>query len=510
MTAALSPPIPVPPNSAYLRLEETFKRIELLREMQRQLDWDKRTMMPSGGSVTRGEQLALIATLRQETLNGSEVADLLDAAEADSDELDPWEAANLREMRHWWRHETAIPASLAAEQQRVISVSEAAWVTARQDNNFNAFRPHLEAQIAITRQIADAKAGALGLSPYDALHDAWEPGGRQSLIDPLFDQLAAELPGLIDAIIDHQSRQPAAPDLAGPFPIAAQTALSEDVMRRIGFDFAHGRLDPTVHPFCSGAPDDQRITTRFRDSDFTLALMATIHETGHALYESGRPRGRWRYQPVGRARGSALHESQSLIVEMQAARSDEFLGFLPHLLRQYFGDHAGFAPDALRRLYRRVQRSFIRVEADEATYPLHVVLRYRLEKAMLAGDLAVADLPDAWREGFRALVGAEVPDDRLGCLQDIHWAMGYFGYFPTYSLGAVTAAQLFAAATRDDPGILPALAHGNFAPLVAWLRQHVHGLGSRYSTEEIVCMATGAPVSADAFLAHIRTRYLAG
>ncbi len=279
-------------------------------------------------------------------------------------------------------------------------------------------------------------------------------------------------------------------------------------MERIGFDFAHGRLDISAHPFCGGTPDDVRITTRYDESDFARALMGVLHETGHALYQRGLPAS-WRLQPVGRARGMAVHESQSLLLEMQVCRSRPFLGYAAPILREAFcGDGPGWEADALYRRQIRVRRSLIRVDADEVTYPAHVILRYRLERAMIAGDLAPVDLPGAWAEGLRSLLGVAPGNDREGCLQDIHWYDGNWGYFPTYTLGALIAAQLFEAARHDVPEVTQAIAVGEFAPLLVWLRERVHSKGSLLSTDELVESATGRPLGSSSFERHLRERYL--
>ena len=252
-------------------------------------------------------------------------------------------------------------------------------------------------------------------------------------------------------------------------------------MERLGFDFHHGRLDVSLHPFCGGTPDDVRITTRYDEADFRSALMGVMHETGHALYERGLPAA-WRGLPVGDARGMMLHESQSLLIEMQVCRSRAFLAFAAPLLREAFGgDGPAWRADNLYRYYTRVEPGFIRVEADEVTYPAHVILRYDLERAMIAGDLDPADLPGAWNDGMRKLLGITPPNDRLGCLQDIHWYDGAWGYFPTYTLGAMAAAQIFQAAVAAEPAIPDGIARGEFAPLVGWLRANVHGKGSLLS-----------------------------
>jgi len=317
------------------------------------------------------------------------------------------------------------------------------------------------------------------------------------------------LPTLIAGALERQAARPPLLPLAGRFPVEAQRRLGVQLMERLGFDFEHGRLDVSLHPFCGGTPDDVRLTTRYDESNFTRALMGVLHETGHALYERGLPND-WRRQPVGHARGMSLHESQSLLMEMQACRSREFIEFLAPLLREAFGGSGqAWQADNLYRLYTHVERSLIRVDADEVTYPAHVILRYRLERALITGDLALADLPGAWNDGMRALLGVAPANDREGCLQDIHWYDGAWGYFPTYTLGAMTAAQVFDAAKRADPRILPSIAAGDFAPLLAWLRANVHAKGSRYATAEIIAQATGRPLDALSFERHIETRYLA-
>ncbi|MCX7932777.1 MAG: carboxypeptidase M32, partial [Rhodovarius sp.] len=295
-----------------------------------------------------------------------------------------------------------------------------------------------------------------------------------------------------------------------PFPIETQRMLAQAMAARLGLDFSHARLDESAHPFCGGTPEDVRITTRYREDDLAQALFGVLHETGHALYERGLPAA-WRRQPVGEAAGMAVHESQSLIIEMQACRGDHFLRFLGGELQRAFGGNpAAYAPENLARLWRRVQRGFIRVDADEITYPAHIILRFRLEQALIAGELEVADLPSAWNEGMQALLGITPPDDAQGVLQDIHWYSGAFGYFPSYTLGAMAAAQLMRAARAAVPGLDEALSHGDAAPLVGWLRSHVHGQGARLGFQELLVAATGKPLDPRDFEAHLTERYLGG
>jgi carboxypeptidase Taq len=326
-----------------------------------------------------------------------------------------------------------------------------AWRDARPASDFERAKGPLETLLGLVRQSAAARAEATGLTPYEALMDLYEPGARTARIDAVFAELAKILPPLVDEVLERQASGPAPLMPDGPFPVEVQRRIGERFMRLLGFDFNHGRLDPTLHPFCSGVPEDMRVTSRWDENGFFDGLMAVLHETGHALYEMGRPKD-WRHQPVGHARGMVMHESQSLLIEMQACRSPEFLSFAAPILRDEFGGSGpAWTRDNIHRLYTRVARSLIRVDADEVTYPLHVILRYRLERAMLAGDLAVGDLPGAFNQSMAELVGAIPEDDRDGCLQDIHWYSGTFGYFPTYTLGAMAAAQLFAAARKAEP-----------------------------------------------------------
>jgi carboxypeptidase Taq len=411
-------------------------------------------------------------------------------------------------MRRRWRHAAAVRGDLVEALSRAGTRCEMVWREARPAGDFAMVRDALAGLLGLVCELAAAKADAFGLSPYEALLDQYEPDGRVAEIDRLFDDLAAFLPGFVDDALAVQRARPDPLPPQGPFPVAAQRALGERLMEAVGFDFNHGRLDISLHPFCSGVPDDVRITTRYETDDFVQSLMGVLHETGHAMYERGLPAA-WRRQPVGTARGMAMHESQSLLVEMQVCRGPHFLEFAAPLMREAFGgDGAAWTVENLSRLYARVEPDFIRVDADEATYPAHVILRYRLESALIAGDMTVDDLPGAWNEGMKALLGLTVPDDRVGCLQDIHWYDGAFGYFPTYTMGALAAAQIYAAAQAAVPGVQDSIARGEFAPLMEWLRQNVHGRGSLLSTRDLLVEATGKPLETEAFKAHLKARYL--
>lgn len=493
--------------TAYFDLTAHFGRIAALSNAIGILQWDNDTMMPKGAAETRAESMALLHVMRHGLATDARIGGWLADAESDGS-LGVWEKANLREVRRVWTVDTALPADLVEASSKAISACEMRWRQARADSDFAGLLPYLGEVLNLQRQIGKAKGEKLGVSPYDALLNDYEPGGSSAKIDALFDDLAAFLPGFTQEAMAVQARRPALPALEGPFPTETQRALGLRLMSALGYDFERGRLDISTHPFCGGADNDVRITTRYDEADFTKALMGVLHETGHALYEQGRPQG-YMNQPVGAARGMSVHESQSLLMEMQACRSRQFLAFAAPLMRESFGGHGpAWETEAMWRRYTRVDPGFIRVDADEVTYPAHVILRYRLEKALIADEMPLAELPEAWNAGMKSLLGVTVPDDRVGCLQDIHWPSGGWGYFPTYTLGAMTAAQIFDAACRAEPAILPGIGKGDFSPLVGWLRANIHGKGSLLSTDDLLTEATGRPLDASVFKAHLRRRYV--
>ena len=494
-------------GSAYQTLEQRFKRLGVLGGVARILDWDSWTMMPVGGAGDRAEQSAAIALVRHELLTDPALGDLLDGAEHGVG-LDPWQRANLAEMRRRWIHANALDARLVEALAKAVTASEMRWREARPANDFAGFAPFMGDVLALVRESAVAKAEALGCDPYDALLDGFEPHGRAAEIDRLFDRLAGFLPDFLARVIDRQAAEPAPLALEGPFPLDAQRALGKRMMAAVGFDFNHGRLDESSHPFTGGTPDDVRLTTRYDEEDFTPGLMAVLHETGHAMYERGLPAA-WRYQPVGQAAGMSIHESQSLLLEMQACRSRAFADFAAPLIREAFGGEGpAWEAENIYRRNIRVEPGLIRIYADEVTYPAHIMLRYGLEKALIAGDLVLTDLPGAWADGMGELLGITPAADRDGCLQDIHWAIGAYGYFPTYTLGALNAAQLYDAARAADDDMEPSLARGDFKPLFAWLRPHIHEQGAALGAPALVEQATGRPLDVGVFERHLAARYL--
>jgi carboxypeptidase Taq len=493
---------------SYRELEARKKRASALNNAMGILQWDQQTMMPDGAAQGRASVLAELSVMLHEMETGSALSDLIAAAESEAGQLDAWQRANLREIRHQFTHANAMPADLVEALVLAQSDSQMTWRTARPNNDFNSLAPKLDALFRLKREEAAIKSAALGVTPYEALLDQFDPGRRETQVDAIFDDLERFLPGFVREVMEKQAAEPRPVLPQGPFSLEQQRMLSHEIMRVLGFPFVRGRLDTAHHPFSGGAEGDLRITTRYDEADFTKSLMAVIHETGHALYEDGLPR-QWRGQPVGNHRGMTLHESQSLLLEMQAARSEGFVRFiLPTIKRILGGAGPAWEADNMLRLYRRVEPGLVRVYADEVTYPLHVILRYKLEKAILADELGTRDLPLAWNDLMEQLVGIRPDDDRDGVMQDVHWPEGIFGYFPTYSLGAVAAAQLFTAAQRDDADIVPGLGRGDVTPLFSWLDQRIRSQGCLHMPDALIENATGSALDTAAFKASVQARYL--
>jgi carboxypeptidase Taq len=435
------------------------------------------------------------------------VARLLERAEAGASQLEDWPLANLHEMRRQRDHAIATPPSLIARLAKATSRAEVYWVEAKKANDFKILAPHLEEVVHLVRDKAALLGQARGLAPYDALVDGFTPGISTADIDTIFKALSRKLPSLINEAIEVQAAHPPIP-LSGKFSVSRQRSLSTDVLKSLGFPFDRGRLDESEHPFTEGVPGDIRVTTRFDLSDPFSGLLGAIHETGHAMYDLGLPM-KWRDQPVGRDRGLALEESQSLLFEMNLCRSRSFVKYLRPLLEKYL-QVTGPEWDEVN-LYRhliRVRRSLIRMDADELTYPVHIMLRYELEKKILEGSLPVADLPEAWNANLEQRLNIRPSGDVEGCLQDIHWAVGHFGYFPSYALGAVIAGQLNEAMRAAMPSLDEEVAAGHFGGVMDWLRDNVHGVGARLPTQELIKQATGKPLTAAAYLRYLEAKYL--
>lgn len=497
--------------SAYETLHDHFRRIGDLNHVGAIVQWDEAAMMPAGGGDSRGAAMATLSVTIHGMVSDPRVGEWLSGAEAQND-LDEWQRANVREIRRVHEQATCLTPKLVEARGLATARCEQAWRDCRAQNDWDSMVPLLAEVVTIVRDEAAMRANGSSLRLYDALLDYYEPGMRSVRVEPLFDALKQFLPGFADEVIERQAQNPALP-ITGAFPVDSQRELGLLMMKTLGFDFDHGRLDVSHHPFCGGIPDDVRITTRYNESGFVESLMAVLHETGHAMYEQGLPKD-WRGQPVGEALSMATHESQSLLMEMQACRTPEFISHLaPHAQRTFLGGESSdpaWSPDNLLKHYSKVEKGFIRVDADEVTYPLHVILRFELEKDLVEGSLEIADLPDAWNERMQAYLGLSTAGNFTdGCLQDVHWQAGLFGYFPTYSLGAMTAAQLFGAAKSATPGLMGDIANGDFSHLLGWLRKNVHGHGKLLGYDELLKTATGQELDVQYFMGHLRQRYLA-
>lgn len=464
-------------------------------------------MMPRGSADLRGEQLAALETECHALVTSPRVSRLLDRADANAQGLEEWQLANLREMRREREHAIATPQGLVSRLAKATARAEIKWIEARQKSDFSLFAPHLEEVVGLLRDKAALLGKALELDPYDALADEFSPGLRSAEIDAIFTTLGRRLPGLIHEVIDLQAANPPL-EITGRFSVSKQRQLATELMKALGFPFDKGRLDESEHPFTGGLPGDIRITTRFNPNDPLSGLMGILHETGHAMYDVGLPEA-WRGQPVGRDRGMAMQESQSLLLEMLICRNRPFLRYLQPLLEKAFGvSGPEWEVENLYRLLIRVRRSLIRVDADEVTYPVHIMLRYELENEILDGQLEVKDLPEAWNSRVEDRLGVRPKNDAEGCLQDVHWAVGSFGYFPSYAIGAVIAGQLYEALRSDRPALDEEIAAGQFSGLFEWLRQNVHRFGASLSAPELIRNATGKPLSAAAWLRYVEGKYL--
>jgi len=491
--------------SPYEELSSTWTRLHHLGHLQSIASWDRAAMMPPKGSEARSRALAEMSALLHRMRTDPRLAELLTRAEAES--LEPVQRANLAEMRREWRSSNALPEALVQASALATSRCEHAWRSQRPANDWAGFAVNLREVLRLARETALRLSQQMGVAPYDALMDQFEPGMSSAEVDRLFGDLQQWLPDLVRRARERQAHETVVLP-TGPFPKATQRALSLDVMALLGFDFDAGRLDESVHPFSGGVPEDTRLTTRYREDDLMQSLMGTIHETGHARYEQNLPR-ELLGQPVAYARSMGIHESQSLSFEMQLGRSRAFAGLLAPLLAKHFGAQAAFEPDNLHKLMTRVKPDFIRVDADELTYPAHVILRYRIERQLIEGTIAVDDIPALWDEAMAALLGVDTRGNyRDGCMQDVHWASGAFGYFPCYTLGAMYAAQWFAAIRAGSPDLDACIARGELAPVFDWLREHIWSQASRWSSNELAVRASGEALNPVRFRRHLEARYL--
>ena len=488
------------PSSPEARLYSLWSEVRNLGAAQSILGWDQETYMPPKGQAGRGRVLATLAGLHHARLTSAELGEAIDACleEAEPDSLAYAQAKEAKRIRD---RAVKVPAGLAREIAEATSAALAEWQQARKDSDFPRFQRSLQRILDLRRQ----QAAAIDPStrPYDVLMDEFEPGATEAELAPLFQGLQDELAPLIQAVSESGREVDESP-ARGRFPAEQQRAFGLMVAARMGFDFDGGRLDETTHPFCTGfGVHDVRITWRYQEDDFRPALFGIMHEAGHGLYEQGLPED-WEGQPLGAAVSLGIHESQSRLWENLVGRSRAFWEWaLPHF-RESFPGSSGVTVDSLWPALHTVKPSFIRVEADEATYNLHVAARFEVERALIGGSLEVAELPGAWNDAYDRLLGIRPASDADGVLQDIHWAMGMFGYFPTYTLGNLVAAQLFETAQGELGDFSESFRRGEFKELLDWLRARVHRRGSLRTPKELVREVTGRALSPQDFLAYLR------
>jgi carboxypeptidase Taq len=492
-------------GTSYERLLEALRVADLLGSVTSTLSWDQETMLPRGGTELRSEQMAMLSSMMHEKRTDPRVGEWLAESESDTGlNQDPAVASNLREIRRQYDRAVLLPDSLVREIAQTTTMSLQVWRDAREKSDFAAFAPWLEKVVRLSRAQAECYGGETADGLYDALMEGYEPGTRTSHIKLVFDDLRGRLTPLIRAAAE-SGHQPSDRIRRIQVPIARQQSFNRMVAERIGFDLNAGRLDTSTHPFCQGiGPGDTRLTTRYREDDFPDALSSTLHEAGHGMYEQGLPKREHPGQPLSEEASLGIHESQSRLWENMIGRSLPFWQWLlPIARRELSAELEQLSAEEAYLAVNRVQPGLIRVDSDEATYNLHIMLRFDLERALLSGDLNVRDLPDAWNARMLEDLGVTVPDDRRGALQDVHWAMGAIGYFPTYTLGNLYAGQLWEAIGRELPDTADRVAEGEFGELLEWLRTRIHRHGRRFSAGELCEEATGSPLSAAPFMRYL-------
>ena len=497
----------VKPSGPFDELVQRLQRAHTLGTVGDLLAWDEQVNLPPGAAEQRAAQHAALAEVHHAAASDARIGELLAALEADEKNLTPDQRAVVAHARRDYDRATQLPADFVREKAAQGSRGYHAWARAKAENDFASYAPVLEKNL----EFAQREAAYLGRgdAPYDYALDKHDPGLTAVTVDRLFAELKRDLVPLVRAITAspraEQARAVAA-RLKG-FPVDAQRVFLREVTAALGFDYARGRIDVSLHPFCSGTGSDVRMTTRFNADQPLDALFSSIHETGHGLYEQGLPVAQLG-TALGLHAGMAMHESQSRLWENQVARSRAFWRHFEPRWRELFpAQTAGVTSDELYLAVNAVEPTLIRVDADEVTYNLHIVLRFELEKKLFTGELAVRDLPAAWRTAAKELIGLEPVTDREGVLQDVHWSDGAFGYFPSYCLGNMIAAQLWARVRAVRPAVEEECARGDFAWLLGWLRDHIHALGRRFSATDLVQRVTGEPLSPRHLVTYLRERY---
>lgn len=492
--------------NALTELQEHFQTLHNLGHAAQYLSWDEAVIMSDEGGDARAKSLATLHKISHEMATAPKIGELIESAKHVASSK--WDQANLRVIERRWTRTTALPVDLVVASSLATSKCEQSWRLNRKANNWDEVKPLLTEVFNLTKQKAEILGEKLGLAPYDALLDGYEAGLTREFIDPIFAELTRFLPEFVNSVI---AKQPHCVSLKGEYPATRQMDLAKKLMPPLGFNFRRGRVDTSDHPFTCGDLWDTRITTRFGADDFLESMYAVLHETGHALYQQGLPEDRYD-QPVGGSLGMMIHESQSLFMEQQVCRSKGYLSYVLPILTEALQvnpqDEKWSVLNFTRNVHH-VEKGFIRVEADECTYPLHVILRYELENSLFDGSLTVDDLPEAWNELMDRYFGLDtIGDFANGVMQDVHWYAGLMGYFPCYTLGALTAAQLYQTFESANPSAEVQFANGNFEPVVSWLRDNVHSKAQLTSGFDRIVEITGKPLNTEAFVSHVTRRYL--
>ena len=495
----------------YKELEKKWKEICLIHDAMGILEWDKSTMMPEGSYEERTEQLTNLNVLSHKMTIDKQFYGYIKKSEK-LKKLNSWERKNLKLIKKLYIRNNVLDAKLLRKISKAESSCEMQWRKSKSKSDFKSLIPKLEEVIKLTKIKAKIHSSVFKCSLYDAQLDHYEMGLKSDKIDVIFDQLISFLPDLLKEVLNFQKKKkkiiPLKKDLFPDLPEILER-MNKKFMGALGFNFLYGRLDVSAHPFCGGTYRDVRITTRYEKNYFD-SLMAVLHETGHAFYNLGTPE-KWKYQAVGEPLGMAVHESQSLFWEMQVCRSYEFLKFAMSIFEKWGGLEINKKENNAENFYKiftKVKPSFIRVNADEVTYPLHVILRYKIEKELIEGNMKVKDIPKVWNMYMKKYLGITPKNNLEGCLQDTHWFDGTFGYFPTYTLGALYAAQFFAKAKKQIPSLSNEIAKGKFTKLLKWLRDNIHQKGSLYTSDELIKKVTGEKLNIEYFKNHLVERYL--
>ncbi len=485
---------------AYQELLTIERTVGLWASIDSVLGWDESTYLPEKGVKLRGDQKALLHSTLHQKMTEPRVGELLRTVEESTLVQEPMVAANVREIRRNYDRATKIPGALVNELALASTAGREAWIDARKRSDFSRFKPFLEKVL----QLRKAECRYLGFEkePYDALLENYEPGAKTKKVAGILSALKTEMVPLIDRV-KRSSRSSSLEFLKGNYPEAAQYGFGKQAVARIGFDFTRGRIDTTTHPFCSGfSPCDVRITTRYDSAFFPSSFYSLLHEAGHGLYEQGLNEDYFG-EPLGRACSTAIHESQSRLWENLVGRRPSFWSYFYPQAQATFCALESVSQEEFVRAVNHVELSTIRVEADEMTYNLHIILRFELEQALVNGDIKVADVPAAWNEKFRSLFGFAPSDDAEGCLQDVHWSGGDFGYFPTYALGNMYAAQFYEAAEKELGDLDAQFKNGHFSNLREWLGSKIHTHGQLYTAEVLCRNITGKELSHEALVRHL-------